>query len=178
MHFPLAFLTLAFGLDIFTAASPRLPVSLTSSMPPSTDLTRASYYLLSLGLLTAIPAVLTGAVETIKMISKQGMYEADGKTLKTKVKATFAHAAFNDVVLAIAGYIWYARRAQVADSLLGKLGVSGLSTADAAYAPAFWMVVAGGVAAVLQVYAASIGGTLTYNYGVGFQSLSAGKKGQ
>lgn len=174
MHFPLAFLTLAFGLDIFAAASPRLPASITASTPPISDLSRASYFLLSLGLITAVPAVITGGVETVKMISKQGMYEADGKTLKTKVKATFAHAVFNDIVLAVAGFIWYSRKAQVTESLAGKLGLGG----EVSYAPEFWMVVAGGLITALQMFAANIGGTLTYNYGVGFQSLSAGKKAQ
>jgi uncharacterized membrane protein len=135
-------------------------------------MTRASYYLLSMGLLSAIPAVVTGGREFIMMLKKQGMYEADGKTVRTKVKATIAHALANDVVLAISTYIWYTRRSQVKDTLAGKVPGS----AAAAYAPSSAIVFAEGAIMALLVFAANIGGTLTYNYGVGFSSLGAANK--
>ncbi|WPH01678.1 Hypothetical protein R9X50_00453000 [Acrodontium crateriforme] len=170
VHFPIAFLALAFGLDILTFASPRLPASITSQLLPQPDLHKISYYALTLGLATSVPAVLTGGVEAVKLISKQGMYEADGKTLRTKVKATFAHAITMDTVLAVATYIWMTRRALVTESFSGKMGLA------TAYSPADWMVgVEAGLMAVF-LFSAGIGGTLVYNYGVGFQSLSAGSK--
>lgn len=158
-----------------------MPNAITSSLPPSTDLTRASYYLLSLGLITAIPAVVTGGGEAVKMFSKQGMYEADGKTLKTKSKATIAHAVTNDLVLAASTYVWWTRRQQANDTLAGKLGVGSVSTPEAAYAPQSWQVVVEVLALGLLFFAASIGGALVYNYGVGFApagKVNGGKKAQ
>ena len=176
VHFPIAFLALSFGLDALYAALPRLPKTWASSVPPSTDLTRASYYLMSLGLITAIPAVMSGGVQAVAMFNKQGMYESNGKTLKTKVKATIAHGILNDVVLAVAGYIWYTRRT-AAQTVLGKLGVGSLSTAQASYAPDAWMVGTEVAILGLMFYAASVGGALTYNFGVGM-SIGSGKKTQ
>ena len=100
------------------------------------------------------------------------MYEADGSTIKTKVKATIAHALMNDIVLAVSTYIWYSRRSQVNNTIAGKIP----GTATAAYAPSSSFVLAEGVTLGLLLMGANIGGTLTYNYGVGFSSLSAGKK--
>ncbi|KAK3044294.1 hypothetical protein LTS18_014211 [Coniosporium uncinatum] len=105
------------------------------------------------------------------MISRQGMYEADGKTMKNKVKATIAHAVTNDIVLAVAAYSWYARRSAATDSLAGKMGVGGVGTGAATYEPTGWMVVASAVTAALLMFGANLGGTLTYNYGIGFAPL-------
>lgn len=115
------------------------------------------------------------------MIQKQGMYESDGVTVKTKVKATIAHAVANDVLLAVSTWIWYSRR-QV-DVVLseggGGMDLKESSTTDAAvYAHSTSFVVAEICTLGLLLLGANIGGTLTYNYGVGFSSLSAaaGKK--
>lgn len=107
------------------------------------------------------------------MIQKQGMYESDGVTVKTKVKATLAHAVAMDVLLAVSSWIWYERR-QVSEGL----DVEKSSTDDAAvYAHSTGFVVAEFLTLGLLLLGANIGGTLTYNYGVGFSSLSkAGKK--
>lgn len=141
---------------------------ISAALPSNGDTTRASYALLSLGLLSSVPAVVTGGRELVLMLKKQGMYEADGKTVRTKVKATLAHAAANDVVLAMSTYIWYSRRAQ-------RGGGGGVGEA---YAPTAGVVVVETLIAALLVFAGSIGGTLTYNYGVGFQSLGAKKEGE
>lgn len=163
---------LGFGMDFVHQARPNLPPSITTHLLSTTDLTRASYYLILLGLITAVPAIVTGAAETIKMISKQGLYEADGKTVKNKVKASFAHAAAIDVAMAITAYTWYARRQQLTDSLAGKLGLE----SAAPFAPATWMVAAEVVAFMVMGMGANIGGTLTYNFGVGFSAMSSGNK--
>lgn len=111
------------------------------------------------------------------MIQKQGMYESDGVTVKTKVKATIAHAVANDVLLAVSTWIWYSRR-QVSEGGGGGMDVKESSTTDAAvYAHSTSFVVAEIFTLGLLLLGANIGGTLTYNYGVGFSSLSAaGKK--
>jgi uncharacterized membrane protein len=151
-----------------------------NALPPANDLSRGAYYLLSLGLITSIPAVMSGGQQAVQMFAKQGMYEADGKTLKQKSKAVIAHAITNDLVLAVTTYLWYSRRQQAADTLAGKLGVGSLATAEAAYAPQMWHVIAEVVAMGVLFFAASIGGALTYNYGVGFAPAgkAGGKKSQ
>jgi len=158
---------LAFGLDIMNALRANLPASISSQLLTPNDMTRASYYLLASGLLTAIPAIVTGGAEAMKMIQKQGMYDDQGN-VKTKVKATIAHAVANDIVVAASTYIWYQRRARAMDTLVGKIP----GTEAGAYAPEAWMVVAQTVILALLGVASNIGGTLTYNFGVGFSSAS------
>lgn len=178
VHMPIAFIGLAVALDIAHALTPRLPVSITGSFPVATDMTRASYFLLSLGLLFSIPAVTTGIGEAKKAIDKQGLYEVDGKTIKQKFKGVIAHAIANDIVIAVMTYVWWQRRSAAKATLAGKIGVSALSTPEAAYAPAFWMVVVEGLMGAMQLFAANIGGSLTYNYGFGMAIGAGGKKAQ
>lgn len=111
------------------------------------------------------------------MIQKQGMYESDGVTVKTKVKATIAHAVAMDVLLAISSWIWYSRRRGDVVSGEGGMDVEKSTTDAAVYAHSTSFVVAEFLTLGLLLLGANIGGTLTYNYGVGFSSLSkAGKK--
>lgn len=178
MHFPIAFLSLAYGLDILHTVKGNLPATITSYIPADFDLTRASYYLLGLGLITAVPAVITGGQQAVLLFSRQGMYEADGKTLKVKTKATIAHAVTNDIALAASAYVWYAKHKAATETVVGKLGL----TPEATYAPALWMVAAQVLAFGVLLFGASIGGALTYQYGVGFSatgtSNKVGKKSQ
>lgn len=104
------------------------------------------------------------------------MYESDGSTVKTKVKATIAHAVAMDVLLAVSSWIWYERR-QVSEGG-GGMDLEKSSTGDSAvYAHSTGFVVAEFLTLGLLLLGANIGGTLTYNYGVGFSSLSkVGKK--
>ena len=178
VHAPIAFIGLAVALDIAHALTPSLPASITGQFPVATDMTRASYFLLSLGLLFSIPAVTTGVGEAKKAIDKQGLYEADGKTIKQKFKGVIAHAIANDIVIAVMTYVWWQRRSAAKATLAGKLGVSALATPEAAYAPAFWMVVVEGLMGAMQLFAANIGGSLTYNYGFGMAIGAGGKKAQ
>lgn len=112
------------------------------------------------------------------MIQKQGMYESDGVTVKTKVKATIAHAVAMDVLLAVSSWIWYSRRRGDVVSGGGGMDLEKSTTDDSAvYAHSTGFVVAEFLTLGLLLLGANIGGTLTYNYGVGFSSLSkAGKK--
>lgn len=176
IHMPIAFIGLAVGLDVLYGISGYLPAAISSALPVSTDISRASYFLLSLGLLTSIPAVTTGVGEAKKAIDKQGLYEKDGKTIKQKFKGVIAHAIANDIVIAVMAYIWYCRRSAAANTVAGKLGVGSASTAEAAYMPAVWMVVVEALMGGLQIFAANIGGSLTYNYGFGMAIGAGGKK--
>lgn len=173
-------MALSYGLDALHAALPYIPKDLASYLPASTDITRASYYLLSIGLVTAVPAVMSGGQQAFKMISAQGMWEADGKTMKPKVQTTITHAVMNDLVLFASGYSWWCRRQAAQNTLAGKLGVGSVGTAAATYAPEFWQVALSILTMGLLFFAANLGGTLTYNYGVGFSAIKTktGKKSQ
>jgi uncharacterized membrane protein len=183
VHFPIAFLALSFGLDIVNQLSPSLPKNFSSSLPLSTDMTRLSYFLLSAGLITAVPTLITGIREAVVLIAKQGMYETDstgyGVVMRTKVKALIAHAVANDLVMGLTFLIWWRKRAAAANAglgLAGKLGVGSVSTGAAAYAPAVWMVVLEGLLFAGLMMAANIGGSLTYIFGVGFAAGGGGAK--
>ncbi|KAK0258088.1 hypothetical protein LTS09_007281 [Friedmanniomyces endolithicus] len=176
VHMPIAFISLAVGLDLANFFSASLPNAISASLPIATDATRASYFLLSLGLLFSIPAVTTGIGEAKKAIDKQGLYEKDGKTIKQKFKGVIAHAIANDIVILVMAYIWYCRRSAAKQTLLGKVGLGSVSTAQAAYAPAMWMVVVEALMGALQLFSANIGGSLTYNYGFGMAIGAGGKK--
>lgn len=168
VHFPIAFLALSFGLDILhqLQITNRLPSSISKGLPLSPDMTRMSYFLLSAGLITAIPAIVTGGREAIVLLSKQGMKDTDG-TVRPKVKAMFAHAIFNDVVIAVSTYIWYQKRANAAHSVAGKVGIP---VGAAAYQPENWMVYTEAPIMLLMFMAANIGGVLAYNFGIGFSA--------
>lgn len=125
--------------------------------------------------MTAAPAVLTGAAQALKLIQKQGLYEADKKTIHPKVKTVLTHASLTDVTLAAAGYIWYLRRAAIEGNLVEK--VSGLAT-EQAYRPENWMVGVETVVLGIFFYALNLGGALTYNYGMGLSLAKSAKKDQ
>lgn len=179
IHFPIAFLSLAWGIDILTYLSPQLPRSITSNLAVSTDLTRASYYLLSMGLITAVPALASGIQQMVLYTNKSGLKDAQGN-MRTKSKALLAHAAINDVVMAVATYIWWQRRSAAANTISGKLGMGTASTAAAAYAPENWQVGAEAAIMALMFLSANIGGNLTYLFGMGLAmgGSGSGKKGQ
>ncbi|KAK3726010.1 hypothetical protein LTR37_000158 [Vermiconidia calcicola] len=182
VHFPLAFLILAFGLDIVHSLSPKLPQAFSSKLAPSTDLTRASYFLLSAGLLTGVPALVTGGREAVMLIAKQGMWESDSKgesVVRTKVKAMIAHAVVNDLVLGLTTLVWYKKRQNATNTLAGKMGVGSASTGAAAYQASTWMVFLEAFLFVGLIMGANIGGSLTYIFGIGFNAGgNSGKKKQ
>lgn len=105
----------------------------------------------------------------LKMIKSQGVYEQDGKTIKPKVKSVVVHALLNDIIVAGSAYSWWCRRQASSVGML-KEGLN-----PVAYEPAGWMVALSVVFGGLILFAANIGGTLVYNYGMG---VGIGKKGK
>jgi uncharacterized membrane protein len=161
VHFPIAFLSLAWGLDILYAATTKLQLaplvkSVGTSLP---DISRGAHYLQAIGLVTAIPAVLSGAQQLIKMKNNNQAFEADGKTMRPKFATTLTHAALNDVALVVAAYSWYTRRESV-----------GLLPSDA-------NLLISVVLLPVLFYSASLGGKLVYNYGVGINLAKPKGKG-
>jgi uncharacterized membrane protein len=111
VHFPIAFLSLAAGLDILYGVTTqfKVPYLIQTFGSNLGDISKASYGLYALGLITAIPAVLSGAQQLLLMTSKGGWTEEDGKTIRPKVLVTLTHAVGNDISLALAAYCWWGR---------------------------------------------------------------------
>lgn len=158
VHFPLGLLLTAYGLDVLDSVYSAVPTAISTYLPSTLEIPRLSYYALSAGLLASIPAIMSGGSQAYKMIAKQGIYEADNKTIRPKVKMTISHALLNDAVVAISAYTWWCKR----------------ESSSLNYANEGWMVAASIVAGVLLTYSGHLGGTLTYNYGVGLNA-SKGK---
>ena len=95
------------------------------------------------------------------MIQKQGIYEADNKTIKPKVMTTFTHAAVNDVVTVAAGYIWWCKN----------------QSKTLTYSSDGYMTILSIAAAAALLFGAKLGGALTYNYGMGM-AMGKGNKGK
>jgi uncharacterized membrane protein len=99
VHFPLAFLALANILNLLYGSTLYLPTSLpfTNDKENLGTLAILGYLSNVLGIITSIPAVLTGSAELYAMVSTNGLYqinEMDGKkTLVPKVKTTLIHVS-------------------------------------------------------------------------------------
>jgi uncharacterized membrane protein len=174
VHFPIAFLTTSYALDLLHLVRPYLPISLLSThLPTTTESSRIAYWTLTLGLLTSLPSAASGFAQAAKMVSSQGLYDSATGKLKQKSKVLIAHAAINDLVIAVSGYVWWQKRATAASMVdFVKQGVNNPLT-TVMYEPQTWMVGASVVLGVLLVFAANLGGSLVYDYGLG---LSLAKK--
>lgn len=172
MHFPIAFNILAWSLDMLYALTTTWirPAFLTTRFnSPSTllDITRLSYFLLCAGLLTTIPAIMSGNIQLVGMIKKNGgPWEKDATTGKAKdtmvprIKATITHALLNDLIFAVGIYSWYLRKDKEGAINLGKV-------------PTEVNLIISAVALPLLMVSSKIGGTLVFNHGVG---LNLGRK--
>jgi len=178
VHFPISFLALAFGLDVLHKLSARLPNVISTNLPATADVSRASYWLLSLGLITAVPAVISGAQQAIVQIRRGGMFEVQeySTVMREKFKPMIAHIVFNDIMLIGTTFVWYRRRAALQNSVAGKLGFGATSYAAAAYEPQTWMVVVEGFMFLVMMMAANVGGVLAYNFGMGMSIGSSASK--
>lgn len=174
VHFPIAFLSLSYFLDILyglstqpsTASLVRLAFDFT---PFLGDMARFSYYLNILGLLTAMPAAATGGMELIAMIQRQDLVnklqKSENKStaaqkMHPKLKIGFLHAALNDFAIVGSGYNWWTRRAVIGN------------------APADINIVLSAVLMFSVFFSAYLGGQMVYKYGVGVQKQSEAKKTQ
>jgi uncharacterized membrane protein len=160
VHFPIAFLTVSYALDIIYGLSthPQTASFVHSAYDPAPylgEIAHVSYYANTLGIATAIPAVLTGGMELFALIKRQDLInklqksEDKAKGIHWKVKVGLAHAVLNDVGIFAAGFNWWTRRS------------------TAGYAPNDVNVIVSCVCLPLLLFAASLGGMLVYDYGVG-----------
>jgi uncharacterized membrane protein len=184
VHFPLAFLTLANVLNLLYGIVLYFPNNpfFSHDRENLSTLSILGYASNVLGIITSIPAVLTGGAELYAMIQSNGLYqtsEKGEKILVPKVKIArmnvsvlpvfwvirvvidTVQAGLNDLVVAGAVFNWLQER-NVAD-----------------FRPAGYQVVMSAILMVVQVYAAYLGGDLIYAHGVGVQRMGeAAKKKQ
>ncbi|GAM86837.1 hypothetical protein ANO11243_048570 [Dothideomycetidae sp. 11243] len=154
-HWPFAFLTVSFFLDALQPIHDSLPASVLSILPPAVELHRISFYALSAGLLTAVPAVLSGGAQAVQIFQTTGVWEKGGG-LKPKVKAVLFHAITMDIILAAAAWVWSGRdRNEVA--FTKEWGRAGIAVA----------------LSLALMFSMNLGGQLTYNWGMG---MTMGKK--
>lgn len=168
VHFPIAFNTLSWALDILYALTTTWlrPSFLTTRFgEPATlvDLTRLSYFLLCAGLISTVPAIMSGNVQLVGMIKKNGgPWEKDSQgkqkdTMVPRIKAAITHALINDVVFVVNLYSWYIRKN---NKTVGRV-------------PSDTNLLISAVLLPLLLVSAKIGGTLVFNHGVG---LNLGRK--
>ncbi|KAG9772062.1 hypothetical protein ABEF93_002408 [Exophiala dermatitidis] len=168
VHFPIAFNMLSWALDIVYALTAVYikPGFLTSRFAePATllDLNRLSYFLLCAGLISTVPAIMSGNIQLVGMIKKNGgpwEKDAQGKqkdTMVPRIKAAITHALINDFVFVANLYSWYIRKN---NGTVGRV-------------PSQTNLLISVVLLPLLIVSAKIGGTLVFNHGVG---LNLGRK--
>lgn len=113
-----------------------------------------SYYSTIITILTTLPAVMTGVAQLAPVIQRDGF-----SSKKAKVGAM--HALLNDVALITTIYNWWTRSQQVGftPNTINVL----LSVA---------------LALPMTMYSAYLGGSLVYEYGMGFSKSTPLKKAQ
>ncbi|PMD42924.1 hypothetical protein L207DRAFT_563741 [Hyaloscypha variabilis F] len=166
VHFPLTLFTLAnvlnlvYGMVLYFPDNPFL----SHDQQNLGTLSILGYAANVLGIITSIPAVVTGGAEFYAMVQGNGFYETKEngqKQLIPKVKTAFIHGGLNDLVIAGAVYNWLQER-NVPD-----------------FKPAGHQIVMSAVFLAVQGYAAYLGGDLIYAHGVGVQRMGqAAKKKQ
>lgn len=170
VHFPIAFNFLAWGLDILyyvtTTFKPEFLTTRFGDASTLLDITRTSYFLLCAGLITTVPAIMSGNIQLVGMIKKNGgpwEKDAQGKaksTMVPRIKATITHAIVNDLIFVANLYSWYLRKDKEGAINLGKV-------------PFQTNVIISAVLLPCLALASKIGGTLVFNHGVG---LNLGRK--
>ncbi|WWC86533.1 uncharacterized protein L201_001410 [Kwoniella dendrophila CBS 6074] len=168
VHFPITFLTVSMGI----ASLDLLPLSIypTSILPPRSTLSTIGFYAAGAGVISALPAIITGAGEAYELIRKE--YLEKGKnwnqvidsawnmkdTGGRKIKMTIKHASMNDMVVALAAYNWY-RGWYFPGEPLPQI----TNILNAIALPAL-------------MYSAMLGGRLVYEYAMGIQRQGHGKE--
>jgi len=164
VHFPITFIALTGSLDLLYSATKFPP---TASLILSTFkylevpsalvelLPQLSYYTTILALVTTVPSVVTGVGALLPYIQRDGFGSP-------KVRTGLQHAGLNDIAAAMLAYNWWTRR-RVED-----LAPTAVNT-----------MLSGALALPVMLYAASLGGHLVYEYGMGVgKSSNKQKKSQ
>jgi len=164
VHFPIAFLTTANILNLLYGTSLFLPALFPFSIDKQNTgtITILGYFANVVGIISSIPAVITGVAELYAMINSRGLYVQDKasgqKTLDHIVKITLIHAGLNDVTVVGAIYNWLMERNRPHED----------------YRPYPHQIALSAGALVMTLYAAFLGGSLVYSHSVGVQRMGAG----
>ena len=172
VHFPIAFLTITYALDILYGLSTHPQTApwvgkAYNFAPHLGEIARLSFLANTVGVAMAIPAVLTGGVQLFAMIKRQDLLnklqKSEGKAdvakhMHPKIRVGLAHAVLNDVGIFAAGFNWWTRRS------------------TAGNAPTDVNVVVSSLCLPLLMLAASLGGMLVYDYGVGVRTQGATRR--
>lgn len=122
--------------------------------------------MLCAGLLTTVPAILSGNKQLFGMIGKNGgpwEKDAQGKqtsTMVPRIKVAITHALVNDIVFFVNLYSWYTRR-------------STEKNVNPGHVPSSVNMIISMILLPMLLASAKAGGTLVYNHGVG---LNLGRK--
>jgi uncharacterized membrane protein len=144
----------------------QLQVGKNDSSAFADNLALVSHYNLLAGLLASIPAIITGFAQLYDIIKKHGEYfEADGKTVKPKIKAMIMHSLLIYAVVAGSGLLFW--------------GSHRIAKKAGRYGTEVWMqILSVGLTGTL-VFAANLGMKAVYVYGVGVGRASdQGKKAE
>ncbi|KAJ8115522.1 hypothetical protein OPT61_g2852 [Boeremia exigua] len=159
VHFPITFTAVTGALDgvywlsKIPATAGLVNSSLDRSVQPNA-FPVLSYYSTILTILTTLPAVVTGVVQLAPVIQRDGFQSK-------KAKVGVAHAFLNDVALFATIYNWWTRSQQIGFTP---------STTN--------VVVSTALALPMTLYSAYLGGSLVYEFGMGFSRSSPLKKAQ
>ena len=122
--------------------------------------------MLCAGLLCTVPAIMSGNIQLVGMIKKNGgPWEKDlegtqKSTMVPRIKLAITHALVNDLVFLINLYSWYCRRSTDKNVNPGHIPSDVNMIISATLFP-------------ILMASAKAGGTLVYNHGVG---LKLGRK--
>ncbi|KAJ4989707.1 hypothetical protein SVAN01_04737 [Stagonosporopsis vannaccii] len=162
VHFPIAFTAITGALDgVYWASKIPATAGLVNSVFKSLDKSVQpnafpvlSYYSTIVTIIVTLPAVLTGVAQLAPVIQRDGF-----QSKKAKVGAV--HALLNDIALVGTIYNWWTRSQQIGFTP---------STTN--------VLVSAGLALPITMYSAYLGGSLVYEYGMGFSKSSPLKKAQ
>jgi uncharacterized membrane protein len=172
VHFPIAFNILAWGLDIVyalttTYVQPEFLTSRFGDAPTLLDITRLSYFLMCAALITTVPTIMSGNIQLVGMIKKNGgpwEKDAEGKqksTMVPRIKMAITHALMNDFIFLVNLYSWWTRRGKEATNWNpGKTPTEMNMIISMALLP-------------MLLASSKAGASLVYNHGVG---LNLGRK--
>jgi hypothetical protein len=163
---------MAWSLDILYALTTTYiqPEFLTKRFgAPTTllDITRGGYFMLCAGLIATVPTIMSGNIQLVGMIKKNGgPWEKDeaGKqksTMVPRIKVAITHALVNDLIFLVNLFSWYVRRGKEATGW------------NEGKTPATVNIVISAVLLPMLFGTAKAGATLVYNHGVG---LNLGRK--
>jgi uncharacterized membrane protein len=163
VHFPIAFLALACGLDLLQIFSGTFNVVDVKHIASAQEIMKAAHYAQLLGLITAVPATVTGSLDGLKSVLAQGLYDSQTRKLKPKMRTLVIHTLVTTVASLVHLGIYFARdRARASIGTLGQLEPG--------------MVAVEAIFTLVMFFGAKLGGELAFKFGMGTGNQQMKKK--